>query len=168
MLIAFKPASGVGVSLTVRLREVRDPSGHLRGVRAGAAVQRAAERLAADGEVEARDVGMQPGATPRTTALGIGNDDGTAVLPTPENHSQEVRPAIRPTTPDARAHGPGGPESSPVGSHQSSAYAGSGASTASPAGRAGSVSGRMSMRQPVSFAASLAFCPSRPMASDSW
>ncbi len=31
-----------------------------------------------------------------------------------------------------------------------------------------SVSERMSIRQPVSRAASRAFCPSRPMASDSW
>lgn len=30
------------------------------------------------------------------------------------------------------------------------------------------LSGRISMRQPVSRAASLAFCPSLPMASDSW
>jgi hypothetical protein len=33
---------------------------------------------------------------------------------------------------------------------------------------AGSTSGRMSMRHPVSRAASRAFCPSLPMASDSW
>ena len=33
---------------------------------------------------------------------------------------------------------------------------------------AGATSGRMSMRQPVSRAASRAFCPSRPIASDSW
>lgn len=31
-----------------------------------------------------------------------------------------------------------------------------------------SVSGRMSIRQPVRRAANRAFCPSRPMASDSW
>ncbi len=31
-----------------------------------------------------------------------------------------------------------------------------------------SVSGRMSIRQPVSRAASRAFCPSLPIASDSW
>ncbi len=156
------------VLLTVRLREVRDPSGHERGVRAEAAAQRAAERLAADGEVEARDVRVQPGATPRTTALGIGDDDGSAVFSHPENHSQEVRPAIRPTAPDARAHGPGGPESSPVGSHQSNAYAGSGASPAPVGGWPGTVSGRMSMRHPVSLAASRAFCPSLPMARESW
>jgi hypothetical protein len=32
----------------------------------------------------------------------------------------------------------------------------------------GSVSGRMSIRQPVRRAASRAFCPSLPIASDSW
>ncbi len=31
-----------------------------------------------------------------------------------------------------------------------------------------SVSGRMSIRHPVSFAASRAFCPSLPIASESW
>ena len=35
-------------------------------------------------------------------------------------------------------------------------------------GQDGAVSERMSIRQPVSRAASRAFCPSRPMASDSW
>jgi hypothetical protein len=112
---------------------------------------------------------MQPGAAPRTTALGIGNDDGSAILPPPEYHSQEDRPAIRPTTPDAGTHGPGGPGSDPVGSHQSNAYAGAG-EPAAPGGVAPpvSVSGRMSIRQPVSFAASRAFCPSRPIARESW
>ena len=33
---------------------------------------------------------------------------------------------------------------------------------------AGSLSLRMSIRQPVRRAANLAFCPSLPMASDSW
>jgi hypothetical protein len=37
-----------------------------------------------------------------------------------------------------------------------------------PAPSAGASSDRMSMRQPVSRAASRAFCPSFPMASDSW
>ena len=36
------------------------------------------------------------------------------------------------------------------------------------AGQASAVSGRMSMRQPVRRAASRAFCPSRPIASDNW
>ena len=35
-------------------------------------------------------------------------------------------------------------------------------------GRSGSASDRMSIRQPVSRAASRAFCPSRPIASESW
>ena len=35
-------------------------------------------------------------------------------------------------------------------------------------GPAASVSGRMSIRQPVNRAASRAFCPSRPIANDSW
>ena len=45
-----------------------------------------------------------------------------------------------------------------------------GSSTAAAAGPLPAVppSGRMSMRQPVSRAASRAFCPSRPMASESW
>jgi hypothetical protein len=111
---------------------------------------------------------VQPGAAPRTTALGVGENDGTAVLPLSENHSQEDRPAIRPAAPDARSHGTGGPESSPVGSHQSNAYAGSAASPPPVGGWLGTVSGRMSMRHPVSLAASRAFCPSLPMARESW
>ena len=42
-----------------------------------------------------------------------------------------------------------------------------GAAAGSPESGTGSTSGRMSMRHPVSRAASRAFCPSRPMASDS-
>lgn len=111
---------------------------------------------------------MQPGAAPRSAALGV-EDHGRAVLPLPENHPQEGRPAIRPTAPDARSHRAPGPESSPVGPHQSTAYAGSGVSAApAEAGAAPSVSDRMSMRQPVSLAASRAFWPSRPMARESW
>ena len=40
--------------------------------------------------------------------------------------------------------------------------------TATPPLTSGAVSGRMSMRQPVSLAARRAFCPSLPMASESW
>jgi hypothetical protein len=47
--------------------------------------------------------------------------------------------------------------------------AGAGADRSRPAPTAGaSTSGRMSIRQPVSLAARRAFCPSLPMASDSW
>ena len=134
-----------------------------------AAAQRAPERPAADGEVEARDDRVQRGATPRSTALGVRHDDRDAVRAGPEDHSQECRPAIRPTTPDAGAHRVPGPESSPVGPHQSTAYGRWGASSVrSGAAAAPSVSGRMSIRQPVSLAASRAFWPSRPMASESW
>ncbi len=47
-------------------------------------------------------------------------------------------------------------------------YPPAGPGPAGPAGLAGPLSGRMSMRQPVSRAARRAFCPSRPMAKDSW
>lgn len=168
MLIALNPLPVFVLVIRSILREVRDPPGHRGDVRAGAGSQRAAERLAADGEVETRDARVQPGAAPRATAPGVG-DDGQAELPLPENHSQECRPAIRPTTPDARAHRARWPESSPVGPHQSTAYAGPGVSPGPAAGAAASsVSARMSMRQPVSLAASRAFWPSRPMARDSW
>ena len=86
-----------------------------------AAAQRAPERPAADGEVEARDDRVQRSATPRTTALGVREDDRAAVRSGPEDHSQECRPAIRPATPDAGAQRVAGPESSPVGPHQSTA-----------------------------------------------
>ena len=66
-------------------------------------------------------VRVQPCATPRTTALGVRQDDKDAVHAGSEDHSQECRPAIRPTTPDAGAHRVAGPESSPVGPHQSTA-----------------------------------------------
>jgi hypothetical protein len=112
---------------------------------------------------------MQPCAAPVSTVLGIGQDDGDAVRAGPEDHSQECRPAIRPTTPDAGAHRVAGPESSPVGPHQSTAYGRRGASSALVAAcGVPSVSGRMSIRHPVSFAASRAFWPSRQMARDSW
>ena len=112
---------------------------------------------------------MQPCAAPVSTVLGIRQDDRDAVRARPEDHSQKCRPAIRPTTPDAGAHRVSGPESSPVGLHQSTAYGRRGASSALVGACAvPSVSGRMSIRQPVSFAASRAFWPSRPMASDSW
>ena len=112
---------------------------------------------------------MQPCAASGPTVLGVRQDDKVAAHTGSEDHSQECRPAIRPTTPDAGAHRVAGPESSPVGPHQSTAYGRRGASWALVGACAvPSVSGRMSIRQPVSFAASRAFWPSRPMASDSW
>ena len=58
-----------------------------------------------------------------------------------------------------RSHSPGGPCGRPVGpalGHRASA------------GASLTTSGRMSIRQPVSLAARRAFCPSLPIASESW
>ena len=112
---------------------------------------------------------MQRGATPWSTVLGVRQDDKDVAHTGSEDHSQECRPAIRPTTPDAGSQRVAGPESSPVGPHQSTAYVrGDASSVLTGASCDPSVSGRMSMRQPVSLAASRAFWPSRPMASESW
>ncbi len=173
VLISVKPAFGCFIGLVLRRTAVLlvapDPLPDGAGIRWRAAAQRTSEGPTTHGEVEARGIRVQPSAAPRTTALGVRQEDGGAVRSGPEDHSQECRPAIRPTTPDARSHRLGGPGSRPVGPHESTAYAGSGASPASTeAGRAPSVSERMSMRQPVSLAANRAFCPSRPIARDSW
>lgn len=100
---------------------------------------------------------MDPRTSPRAATLGVGDGYGAA-LPHLENHSQEGRPAIRSAAPDTRANGTRRPGSSPVGRHQSTAYPRPGVFPAPPgAPAAGAVSERMSMRQPVSLAASRAF-----------
>jgi hypothetical protein len=63
-----------------------------------------------------------------------------------------------------RAHAP----APPPGREAGAAAVAVRSAAADPARSAGATSGRMSMRQPVSFAASRAFWPSLPIASDSW
>lgn len=131
-----------------------------------------------DGEVQTGDVGVEPCSTSRQTPARVGLGDGVAMLIRHRDDAQQCRPAIQSTTPDARPQGTHrggvGLESSPVERHQSSAcrvrvrHASGWPGTATPPLASGAVSGRMSMRHPVSLAARRAFCPSLPMASDSW
>jgi hypothetical protein len=110
--------------------------------------QRTGERAAALGELQAGRVTMQVGA-----AAG----QHTALVdlegPGPGDDPQQLGGGRAPSAPDAGADRRAQP-SPPAGA----AAAGSGRST----------SGRMSIRQPVSRAASRAFCPSLPIASESW
>jgi hypothetical protein len=105
---------------------------------------------------EAREVAMQVSPTSREPAPGIGL--GGALL---GHHAQQLRDGGPLSAADAGALGLGGAGHPQVAGSTSAAVAGTELS-------AGATSGRMSMRQPVSRAARRAFCPSRPMASESW
>ena len=120
MLISVKPAFGFMLGRWF-LRVGPDPV--LDGTVVGgcARSQRPTERPPTNGELQAREPRVQPCAAPRETALRIGENDSDAVRAGPEDHSQECRPAIRPTTPDTGAYRVAGPESSPIGSHQPTA-----------------------------------------------
>ena len=104
---------------------------------------------------EASEVAMQMSPTSREPAAGIGLGDALS-----GHHAQQLRGRRALAAADAGALRPGG-----VGHPQ---VAGSGEAAAGADLPAGSMSGRMSIRHPVKRAASRAFCPSRPMASESW
>jgi hypothetical protein len=88
---------------------------------------------------------MQVGAPAGQPAARVGHDDAV-----PRDHPQQI--------------GRVGPLPAPDAGADRAAQAGS---PAAAAGSRGS-SGWMSIRQPVSRAARRAFCPSLPIASDSW
>src|SRR5919112_2690848 len=134
------------------------------------------EGAASYGELETVEGGVQVRPTSRRPSLRIG-DDLSAGAPVVDDDTQQVclgrsLPASHAGA-DGRSraeHGHGGPRSARDGGtddrgrvYRSTPVA----STAGPPGACAS-SERMSMRQPVSRAASRAFCPSLPIASDSW
>jgi len=137
--------------------------------------QCAGERSTPFGEVQASLVRMQPGAPTGQGAPRV--DDGLG-LPSAigdRDHPKQGGPKTSFPAPHTHAHRAarigvartlGEPDTWPS-ARQSTAPA----HESGPEGSAGPLSPsseRMSMRQPVSFAASRAFCPSLPMASDSW
>jgi hypothetical protein len=138
---------------------------------------------------------MQPRTPAGEPVARVRNDDLT-VAALDRDHSQQDGPARTGPAPDARADRPldwtqrgrrlpgrltGHKESSASPAPNLPAFAGElcAHAPAPPAGRetgapavaafsAGATSGRMSIRQPVSLAASRAFWPSLPIASDNW
>jgi hypothetical protein len=105
---------------------------------------------------------MEPRSPTRENSLGVGDH-----LTVHNYHPEEVASCLSNSATDAGAHGAPNfgyrlrdhePSRVYPVAHRSSVSA-----TVCPA----AVSGRMSIRQPVSRAANRAFCPSRPIARDS-
>lgn len=164
----------------VKIRDVLDEG---RGVGRPAPAQGPRERSTALGEVEAAGIGVHGGAPARQPAAGVG-DDGPVTVSLGRDHSQQNRPAVPLTTAHTgpyrlrtgavtvrglpgrctglRQSSASGPPPLPGDLLRRARDAGTGAHDP------GTTSGRMSIRQPVSFAARRAFCPSLPMASESW
>ncbi len=136
-------------------------------------VQGTRESATPFGEVEACEVGVQPSTPTRPAASRVGHGAHAVLVP---DHPQEDGPESPLPTPHARAHRPlvgtwstnGMPVAWP-GLAQSSAIGHEpGPEGSSPGAAWPPSSDRMSIRHPVSLAASRAFCPSLPMASESW
>lgn len=142
---------------------------HRHGASHGVEVKRAGgpqgpgQRTTSFRETEAIRVAVQRGTAAGEPAVGVDDEDAVhhdhpqqigscASLPTP--HAGAGRRRGRSRGQAYRSPGPG-PSVAP------------GAPAAGPAG-SGAVSLRMSMRHPVRRAASRAFCPSLPIASESW
>jgi hypothetical protein len=117
------------------------------GVQRGRHAQRPREGLAPLGQVQAGQVPVQVGPAPGLPAGRVGDQDALD-----GDHPQQIGGLSAPPAPDA-----GAGRGAQTGLSASGAVAGSRVT-----------SGRMSIRQPVSRAASRAFCPSFPIASDSW
>ena len=174
--------------LTQRL----DLLGDSRQVDRAREVQAPCDGRPATSQLQALEVGMQPGAAPRHRAVTV-EDDGRFPADLHRDQPQQNGPGI--ATSASRA-GPQGLALRPIGEYSRAALDPVQSTLSRPArprGRhegvpgapcpggalvvrvypgpdacSGSVSGRMSIRQPVSFAASRAFCPSLPIARDSW
>ena len=134
------------------------------------------ERSSPFGELEALQGGVHPGTPPGKGTAHV--DDGeVSLVGLHVHHPQQDGLLVAPPAPDARPHrtregtrdalgatcavvGEPDPRSSTRQSSVPRHETGPGASSA--------VSDRMSIFQPVSFAARRAFCPSLPIASDSW
>lgn len=147
------------------------------------------ERPAAFGGVQAGRIGMQPGTSTGQPATGIG-DGGCGSADLGHDHSDQDGPVAAPSASHARSYRPleepdvvngsglhvtrPGQSSAPTGTAIPAARRPLRLARVGPGHRAvddgaeGSTSGRMSIRHPVSLAASRAFCPSLPIASESW
>ena len=130
------------------------------------------ERRPAPRDVVAVLVGVQPDAAPRHALVAVEHHDASAVV-LARHQTQQDGPIPLTTTTHARAlRWPMFSRShvSPVRKHHRRAL-GRDQSTSSGWGvisPSGGTSEWMSMRHPVSLAASRAFWPSLPMASESW
>jgi hypothetical protein len=138
--------------------------------------QGAGERTSSFGELETLQVGVHPGTSAHEGTAGV--DDGeVSLVALHAHHPQQDALLVASPAPHARPHrtrdgtrdalgatcaviGEPDPWSSTRQSSAPCHEAGPGTSSA--------VSDRMSIFQPVSLAASRAFCPSLPIASDSW
>ena len=140
------------------------------------------ERSAPLGGVQAGLFGVQPGTATGQPAIGIG-DDGLGSVDLGHDHSYQDGPVALLSATHAGSNRllsePGvvsGSGEHVTGLGQSSAPTAVAIPWASRGpshrlvgdGAEGSTSGRMSIRHPVSLAARRAFCPSLPMARDSW
>ena len=121
---------------------------HRRRLRTSRVSQRPRPRTPASRQLLAHRRWMDPRAATRQSAPGIGDDP-----PLHQHDSEQARHPIPLTAPDAGAHRATdrAHDVTVISNHGSPALA---------------ASERMSMRHPVMRAASRAFCPSRPMASD--
>jgi hypothetical protein len=168
------------------VRTLPDVGLHRRAGKGARDLEGPRERLAADRERQAVGVGVQVGAPARCPARRIGEygvagpfvtcDDSKQLMlggALPATHTGTQWPRIRAgitavfSNHRERVYRLGGPDSKPI----QSAGCVSGAAVdpaGGPLGGSAASSERMSMRHPVSRAASRAFWPSLPMASDSW
>lgn len=145
---------------------------HRRGVEHLHA-QRTGKRTTAFGQVETPQVGVHPGAPARERAVDVDDGPGLPGTACDHDHPDEDGAETSFPTPHARAHGtdhrigtttalrepgtrPSTGESTAL-AHESGLTAPVGGSPPSPAGGSPPSSERMSMRHPVSFAASRAF-----------
>jgi hypothetical protein len=155
-------------------------------------VQAPCDGRPATSQLQALEVGMQPGAAPRHRSVAV-EDDGRLSADLHRDQPQQNGPGIATSASRAGAQGlplrtvgecsraaldpvqstlsrPGQPR----GRHDGAPGAPCpGDALVVGVGRgpeacSDSVSGRMSIRHPVSFAASRAFCPSLPIARESW
>lgn len=195
--IGFQPASLIdGRRRCSRRRDmVLEMAPHGRGVRRGLQAQGPTERSSARGDLKASRIGVQPGTPARHRAVDVHDQHGLSRAVRDGDHPQQGGPEAGRSAPHARADRdtrrpprealrdvreprssmrglpgirPSLAQSTPA-AHPTSSAEGSGPRSSSATSSAGtSASDRMSMRQPVSFAARRAFWPSLPIASDSW
>lgn len=140
------------------------------------------------GELEALQVGVQPGTSPGEGTTRV--DDGEVTLGTDvPDHPQQDGPLVTTPAPDARPDRTRGGARDAVGAtevvggepdtrssavhstpmrHDAGPEAPSAVLTTGVSPSCWAVSGRMSIFHPVNLAARRAFWPSLPMASDSW
>lgn len=176
MPIGFQLAFGLGIGQL--RRATRGRSGlHVGPDRREVEIpgaQGTREGSAPFGEFETLLVEVQPGTPPREGAALVDDGDGAFAVPAPDqDHPFQFGPRAASPAPHARAFrattrpfgnfGSAGPWPSREESTPRAHEVGPG-----DAGAAPSSSDRMSIRHPVNLAARRAFCPSLPIASESW